>query len=324
MSMPEETKRVRRKKKTKRVLKLPKIIFILVLLWFFGHAMYSFVLNSLIQTEFVTLGSIEKKHEVKAFILKDEYVINAPSSGTIKNIFPEGEKIAKNKELYAIKTVKGNALENEEEISVKSPISGLVSYNVDGLESDFSMEELSKLNLENIANLNTKNIDDNKNDLVKEGKAVCKIIDNLKGIRCYLEYPLEIFDKHLQKGDQLQIRFPKYDNEIFVTISDFRKDKTNAQILVQIPQMCYSLMNERVVDVEIITKRTQGILIPLKAIVTDEKNNKGVYLKNKGTVLWRPIEVMETDKDRVLIEGIDPLTEVIINPKWVRKGQNLY
>ncbi|SMB94217.1 putative membrane fusion protein [Desulfonispora thiosulfatigenes DSM 11270] len=324
MTIKENIKKTKRRKKSSKSLKLPKIIFIMVILWFFGNAIYSFVISSLIQTELAAEGVIEKNYETHGFIIREEHIITTPSSGTIENLFPDGEKIAKNNEVYAIKTVKGNALQKGQQVSVKAPISGIVSYNIDGLESNFSEDELQNINIKKLAQLQPKNTNNTKKQVVEKGTEVCKIIDNLKDIKCFIEFPLNTFNKPIQQGQVLQIRLPKYDEVVFAPVIDLKGVGNKAQILVEIPRMCYSLINERVIDIEIITKKKEGILLPSKAIVYNENKESGVYWKNRGLVLWRPIKVIEKKDNIVLVQGIDPLTEVITNPKWVKKGQYLY
>ena len=55
-----------------------------------------------------------------------------------------------------------------------------------------------------------------------------------------------------------------------------------------------------------------------------EKNGRtGVFLYQKNTVVWTPVEVLEQRDDRTVIKGVDAGETVITRPWLVRDGMKL-
>lgn len=312
----------KRSKKKEASFSFPKIIFLLVALWFLGNGIYSYLITYFVDTELARTGVLEDTYETTGYIIRDEYVLTAPSSGKVIEKYPKGERISKGGVVCKVVTTKGTVLKPGAPLPVTAPVAGIVSYNIDGLENFFNLNDLNNIGIDKIMELKNQN-EHKDDDVVEKGLGVCKVINNLEEIRCFIECPLNVFEKPLEKDQNLLLRFPQEDKEIYGKIIDLKGIGNKAQILVKIPRMCYSLIDERETKLEVVINNQEGVLIPKDAIVTTD-DGFGVYWKNKGFVLWQPIEIIEEKDDQVLVDGLDILTEVITTPKLVRKGQYLY
>ena len=173
--------------------------------------------------------------------------------------------------------------------------------------------------MDKIEDLKADTIDNSKKDVVEKGKRFCKIVNNLEGLQVYLEFPLNIFEDPLQKGQELNLFFPGVNKEVKSVIIDLKGIANNAQVLVKLPEFWYSLLNQRTQKVELIIEKKTGIILPKKALVTKNNEETGVYWLRKGFVFWQPVEIISEDGDNILIEGLEQFTEVILNPGLVKE-----
>ncbi|MFZ5944115.1 MAG: HlyD family efflux transporter periplasmic adaptor subunit [Bacillota bacterium] len=320
--MSEEVEVIQRKRVKKKTLTVYKLFFFFVIAWFIGSGLLNLAIGLLVNTEIVTVGMIEKKYPIKGYIIRDEIVVTSPVSGRIINRVNPGERVGLNMPIASVESTQGTALESGDPIQLYSPAAGIVSYVTDGLEEIFRPGQLQKLDIEKINKLKEEVIDNSQMDVVEKGKRLCKVVNNLEGMQVFLEFPLELFTEPLQKGQALALFFPKLERHITGSILDLTGIGETAQVLIAVPEVWYSLINERIIDIEIILEKKEGIIIPEKALVF-KNEEPGVYWLRKGFVFWQPITVLAQEDENVIIEGIEPLTEVILNPGLVKEGQHI-
>lgn len=323
MAVTNNVKSKRNRKKKKKLL-FYRIIFFFVIIWFIGSSLYSFILGHLVNTQAVEKSVIERKHPVTVYVIRDEVAISAPVTGRILNKVQAGERVSLKTPVFKVEGSGGTALQAGTPVIVTAPIAGVVSYVSDGLEEMFRPNELQSLDKDKIEKLAINYIDNNKESVVEKGKRFCKIINNLEGVQLYLEFPLDIFAKPLQKNEQITLNFPELNKEVQGTIIDLKGVANNAQVLVKLPDTWYSLLNQRTQKVEIILEKRTGIILPRKALVTKENQGPGIYWLRKGFVFWQPIKIISEDGENLLVEGLEQFTEVILNPRLVKEGQHIY
>jgi len=310
--------------KRKKIPKIYQIIFILVIVWFLGNSIFNFILRIFVDTDLVKLSVIDEKYTTEGYIIRDEVVINSPATGKILNRIQPGERVGKDMTVFEVEASGGTALQTGESVLVKAPMAGVVSYIIDGLEEIFSPDELQSLDIKKIEKLRVEIVDNTPKNVVEKGNRYCKIVNVLQDLQIYLEFPLDIFEKPLQKNQKLELRFPELNKEISAPIVDLRGIGNTAQVLVQLPETWYNLLNVRTQPIEIIINEQEGFLIPKKALVEKENQGTGVFWLRKGFVFWQPVKILAEKGDSVLIEGLEPLTEIVINPGLVKEGQHLY
>lgn len=317
-------KKTNRKRQNIKVLLLYRIIFLLVVIWFAGSSLYSFVLGHLVDTQVVEETIIEKKFPITAYIIRDEETVSAPVTGKLLNKVQAGERIGLGMPLFQVESTVGTALQAGTPVTVNAPISGVVSYVSDGLEDFFQPNELQSLDMDKLEELKIDIIDNNKEDVVEKGRRFCKIVNNLEGIQLYIEFPLNIFEKPLQKNAQIILYFPDLNKEVRGTIIDLKGVANTAQVLLKLPETWYSLLNQRTQKVEIVLEKKEGIILPQKALVTNDNQEIGVYWLRKGFVFWQPIEIISEEGENLLVNGLEQFTEVVLNPGLVKEGQHIY
>lgn len=316
--------KTKRKRQNKKLLLLYRAIFLVVVIWFLGSSLYSFILGHLIKTHIVESSVVESKFPVTAYLIRDEIAISAPITGRILNKARPGERVGYGRPVFQVEGTTGTALQTGAPVTVTAPMAGVVTYISDGLEEIFRPNELQSLDKEKIENLKVEYIDNSNDDMVEKGKRFCKIINNLEGLQLYLEFPLDIFAKPLQQGGQITIHFPNLNREITGTIIDLKGVVGTAQVLLKLPETWYSLLNQRTLEVELVLEKKEGIIIPQKALVKKDNQETGVYWLRKGFVFWQPVEIISEDGENLLIEGLEQFTEIVLNPGLVKEGQYVY
>lgn len=312
-----------RKQQNKKLLILCRLVFIFVLVWFVGSGLYSFILGLLVDTQVVEERVMERKYPVDALIIREEIIVQAPATGRIFNKVQQGTRLGLEDPIFQIETTQGTALQSGTPVIVTAPMAGVVSYVSDGLEEIFHPNQWQSLDMEKVSKLKADIIDNSNTDMVEKGKRFCKIVNNLEGIQLYLEVPLDIFENPLQKSQEFTLFFPDLNKETKGTIIDLKGVANTAQVLLKLPEAWYNLLNPRTQRVEIILEKKRGIILPQKAIITNNQEETGVYRLRKGFVFWQPVEIIHQEGENLLVEGLEPYSEVVLNPGLVKEGQHL-
>lgn len=160
---------------------------------------------------------------------------------------------------------KRSNLESELEASseiVKTPISGLVSYRVDGLEDFFKTEDFSYLSKEVLDNLNLK-----VGTVIPQSSEKGKIIDNYS---CYIAVNMNT-EKALNAkiGDNVTLRLSN-SNEVPAQIVYLSNVNEDGRILIfQIKKSVQDLIEYRKISCEVEWWNFQGLKVNNSALITD-------------------------------------------------------
>ena len=78
----------------------------------------------------------------------------------------------------------------------------------------------------------------------------------------------------------------------------------------------------RVTRAALLYEQKSGIIVPEEAVFSKD-NITGVYLNQSGRVVFMPVEVVEKQADKVMVEGLQPHSLIITRPELVTEGQRL-
>ncbi len=210
--------------------------------------------------------------------------------------------------------------------SINSPISGIVSYNYDGYEDIFTienMENISTKDIENIKN-NYKNINI-QDEYIKESHIIARIIaSNYSYIAISMEQ--DIFEENQN------VEIVLYKNNIQGCVEKIYKNNGNNVIIFKISNQNVEIYDTRATEFDIIYKQIEGLKIPKQA-VEELNDKKGVYVLNQETKKVEFIElksILYEDDDFIFIdyyknqkEGIktvDIYDEIIAKPNIINKN----
>ena len=159
---------------------------------------------------------------------------------------------------------------------VSAPMSGIVSYKVDGLEETLTPENFSSLSKEYLENLDLKT-----GKMVATNDECGKVINNFC---CYIATITSYEEaKQAEVGKKVKIRLSN-NSEIEAEITNIiKEDNEDILIILKIDKQVEELINYRKISFDLIWWSESGLKVPNQAIVNiDDKNyvvrNRAGYL----------------------------------------------
>jgi len=183
---------------------------------------------------------------------------------------------------------------NEVEIVVYTPVAGIVSLNVDGLEELLAPEQAENLSLEELNRIKGAQDKGDVPTRVKANQNVVKIIDNFSW---YLALEGK---KGLDVGYYYYIDFDGIDERIKAKLISANEDSV---AIFSINRDIQSLVNSRRVKVEVMLKTHTGYVVPINAIVSDGQK-KGVYVLDRRKTKFKDIEIIAQNETDAIVEGL--------------------
>lgn len=160
---------------------------------------------------------------------------------------------------------------NEGIEALRAPISGIVSYKVDGYEEVLTPNDFSTLSTQFLEDLNLKT-----GQVAADSKESAKIINNFE---CYIACSLNSKQaKEAEVGDKVKLRLPN-DTEVSSKIVHISNEEENVLIVFEINRQVKALVGYRKISFDIIWWSDSGKKISNDAINYEEKGeNKVAYI----------------------------------------------
>lgn len=221
---------------------------------------------------------VEYKKEIDNLITKKiNFIGEITENKEIKNLIKERKKCEE--------TVTNSAE------YVKAPISGVVSYRVDGLE-----EKLSVDNFNSITESYLEELDLKTGQIISTSSEYGKVIDNFK---CYIAITMDSEEANSAKvGDTVQLRTSnKEENKAkIVQINDESGKRT---IIFQVNRMTEELINHRKIAVDVIWWNKSGLKVPNQALI--EENGLHYVIRNKAGIQTKLLVKIQKQTDKFSI-----------------------
>ena len=146
---------------------------------------------------------------------------------------------------------------------VKAPMSGIVSYRVDGLEEVLTPDNFSSLNKEYLENLNLKT-----GKIVATNEECGKVIDNFS---CYIATIISSEEaKQAQVGDKINVRLSNNTEIPAQIVNIVNEDDENILIILKVNEQIEELSKYRKITFDLIWWNNSGLKVPNQAIVNVE------------------------------------------------------
>ena len=196
----------------------------------------------------------------------------------------EIKKIVKEKSSYESKLKTGT----EYQIA---PISGIVSYRVDGLEDKFNIENLNQIKEDNL-----KEIDSKTGEIIATSKECGKVIDNF---RFYIAAVLDSDEAMNAKiGDTVQIRTSSKE-EIQAKIAYINEESGKRTIIFQTNKITEDLINHRKIAIDVIWWNKTGLKVPNQALIRE--NDLYYVIRSRAGIQTKVLVKVECQTDRFSI-----------------------
>lgn len=151
---------------------------------------------------------------------------------------------------------------------LKAPISGVVSYKVDGYE-----EVLTPKNFDNLNKEYLKKLDIKTGQVVADSLESGKIINNFK---CYIACNLSSEQaKNVKKGDNVKIRLPN-NVEVISNVEYVLNEEESTTLVLKLTKQVQELVSYRKISFDIVWWSHSGKKVPNTAIGTEQRNDKEI------------------------------------------------
>ena len=222
----------------------------------------------------------EYKKEIENYITKKTNIVgeNSQAGSYLSNLIQE----RKNYE---------NQLNSGSEY-LKAPMSGVVSYKVDGLEDVLTPDDFSSFNRSFFDSLNLKT-----GQTIATNTECGKVVNNYV---CYIATILKKDQLHdIKQGSSLKLRLSNGD-EISSTVENLT-EQTNDDVLVvfKISKDVGKLISNRKISFDIIFWQYSGYKVPNSAII--KENNLAYVIRNRAGYLTRVLVKVEKENENYSI-----------------------
>ena len=296
------------------------ILFLVSFVWVIASSAYSMIHQALIETTTVGAEYTDVVYSDYGFVRATESLVTPETSGEVKVLAEEGERVPKNQKVFTVTTTDDNGKTHKKHSY--APISGIVSYKIDGYEKKTNMAEISELDFRAIYEKEVNNRDKHS-ESAEAGVPYAKVIDNLKQVYVYMNYNTKKSKIFEEEGDVFRIRFPELNEETSGTVVKIVDNNDGSKFCkIALGQVSEEFLTHRVVETEIYQTTTAKLDLDKDTLVYQD-SEPGVYIVQNGTVVWTKVKVVSQSENRVKCETLAEGTVIITNPKLVEPGDTV-
>lgn len=251
---------------------------------------------------------VEKKAEIVGVNSTDSY---------ISSLFHEKETIQEK--------INSNTME------VRSNISGIVSYVIDGYESILTPETIENLRIADLDKIIEWDAEEHTvSDKVQAGSPLAKII---KGTDIHIAAAVPAkYASSYEKGAKIALRVNNIGLETTGTITNIiSSDENQVIVVLQMSRGVDVLSASRVIHVDFINKTEEGLKVPLKSLwdVSPDGTSGKIMLIKYNVASVREVAIMCSDEEYAIIstpeEEYDKTVNLydtyIMNPDQIMEGE---
>ena len=159
---------------------------------------------------------------------------------------------------------------------VKAPISGIVSYRVDGLEEKLTPDKIGELDKKSLDELDLKT-----GKIVATNEECGKVIDNFEAYIITISKSKEA--KEAKVGERIKVRLSNNVETSAKIVNLKQEENGEVVIALQIDNQIKELINYRKITFDLIWWSATGLKVPNQAIV--EENGKNYVVRNRAGYL---------------------------------------
>ena len=286
---------------------------LLVLVWL-GRQAYVFCVSEAIRTESAEWSDLSATYEGRVIIMRSETVVTAPVSGSVAWLVTEGARVHIGAPVARI----SGAVSPEKEqapVELKSPAAGIVSCHPDGWEGILTPANYQRMDMFTLFNSVRPKPPEAPPQEAQGGSPIFKIVDNL--VDPYFVVKLDGQPDDLAIGRSVDLAWGVGGLGKGRVIGLQSRSGTYIAI-IDVSQATGDAFSARTLDVKLIDKKCEGIVVPVQALVSNG-SEQGVYTKTPLGIKFVRVEVIGTLGDRVALQGIQPGVDVVTNPGLVKR-----
>lgn len=174
---------------------------------------------------------------------------------------------------------------------------GIISYYVDGFESEFTPENMALLSRDKVQGMNI-DVQNVTRETTLAGEPLYKIVDHKKWYAVFWVAPENIVK--YEKGKKATINLPL--GQVNGTIYDILDDERRWLVILEFNRYYEEFARIRKVDAEVVTSDYSGLIIKNESI-TSKEGQPGVFVKDKsGDYIFKPVKIITSDGEWSLVE----------------------
>ncbi|MBS3886268.1 MAG: hypothetical protein KGZ41_06880 [Dethiobacter sp.] len=300
-----------REKFLQGIMTLVVAVLVLQVAYFFARStLTGLLLKTVVSEESV----LEQLVSVSGVIVREEHVVAAPVTGTVRWVAAAGARLAAGASVAKIYTADGDVQ------NIAAPVSGVMIPVLDGLEGALQPADLERVDVSEVRKLSEKNQAVPDGAEIKQGTIFFKLVDNFSW---YYVVDLTRADFALLTPQRNRLRFAfSPEEEVPASWAVLKEDADTVRLAFALSEDVEGFFVQRLSDAEIVVSRITGFVLPSSALIS-RGAEQGVYLLEKSLVSFLPVKVLGEVGENVVIEGVRSGRTVIINPFLVREGQRL-
>lgn len=245
-----------------------------------------------------------------AGMLKNESEKRLPDQNTIANLQDEINKLKTKKE-HILETGGSVSLDlNAQSMPIgsyglapsryTSPYNGLISYYIDGYETEFSPANMRLLSGEKVKKLDLSHSEQNvKRKYTRVNEPLYKSVKNNSWYALFWVNQSDI--SKYKKNADVTLRLPKGD--VKGSVFDIVADGDEYMIILQFDRYYQDLCQLRKVHAEVVSSDYRGLKV-LNSSITTKNGQAGVYVKDiSGDYVFKPVKIIASDGEYSLLES---------------------
>ncbi len=239
-----------------------------------------------------------------------------------------------------LETLKAEQEQLEEKINasvlrMKSPISGIISYSIDGYEDVLTPQNMTTLESNKLKDIKSE-VTDLQTEKVIQNQPLFKVVNS--HIWYMITYVEENQLENYKEGKMVTFKFPSGEvkGKIFRVIESKKKN----MIVFQIDQYNEKFFNTRKIDLEVIAVNYEGLKLYKDSLIQKD-GKKGVYVLDINRYArFKPVKVLGYDEDYIIVQNnifyekegeeikavatIKLYDEIVRNASKIKEGQMIY
>ena len=180
---------------------------------------------------------------------------------------------------------------------INAPMSGVVSYRVDGSEENLNINSLENLDKEYLEELDLK-----AGQIVATNSEMCKVINNYQ---CYIATIMDSKEaKEATIGKKVRIRLSTQD-EVVATISKIKQQNDKSVLVIfEINDGVEKLIDYRKISFDVVWWKYEGLKVPKSAIIYE--NGLSYVVRNRAGYQDKIlVEILKENDNYCIIDNYD-------------------
>ncbi|WP_027398278.1 HlyD family efflux transporter periplasmic adaptor subunit [Anaerovorax odorimutans] len=178
-----------------------------------------------------------------------------------------------------------------------SQTNGMVSFYIDGYESEFTPENMTLLSKSKVENLKYDYQSVNRK-ATAAGEPLYKIVNNKQWYVVFWVKPQDIVKYEKGKEAYLNLTY----GQVKGTIYDIVDAQGEWMVIMKFNRYYKELAQARKAEAQVVTADYKGLTIPNESITT-ENNQTGVYVKDvNDEYVFKPVKIITSDGEYSLVE----------------------